>query len=285
MNASDPPLVSCLCVTRNKPDKLRRAIACFAAQTYAKKELVIVYETDDAATIGALESYRGRDDILLIGVDVTPKRTLGELRNLSIERCRGQYFCQWDDDDWYHVDRVADQLQAVQRYHQSACILTNWVIFDSSRGRAFFSSYRLWEGSILCRTESVASKIAYPALPRMEDGFFVHDLVEQSRVYPLSRPELYIYDVHATNTWSKGHFELLFSLSQPLSPYSSSVVGSIMAGECGPEEGSRWMSSAELLGELTYFYVNGFTQTRKQLERYRQRSLASGAPEATGVVK
>lgn len=48
---------------------------------------------------------------------------------------------------------------------------------------------------------------------------------------------------------------------------------------------SRWMSSAELLGELTYFYVNGFTQTRKQLERYRQKSLATRLGAVTGVVK
>jgi hypothetical protein len=118
----------------------------------------------------------------------------------------------------------------------------------------------------------------------MEDGFFVNALVEQSRVYPLSRPELYIYEAHAANTWARSHFNLLFSLSQPLSPKASRTVGEIMTGEYSALEASRWMSSKELLGELTYFYVNNFTQSDRQLEQYRQSMLArASAPDKGGL--
>jgi hypothetical protein len=47
-----------------------------------------------------------------------------------------------------------------------------------------------------------------------------------------------------------------------------------MKGELSVVEASKWMSSKELLGELTYFYVNNFTQSNRQLERYRQSMLA-----------
>lgn len=273
MSSRAEPLVSCICVTRNKPAKLRRAINCFKAQTYINKELVILYETDDSATHRALGAYDGDTEIAGIGVDVAPKKTLGELRNLAIEHSRGEYFCQWDDDDWYHTSRITEQLRGVMTSHQSASILTNWVMFDSLRERAYFSSYRLWEGSILCRKDVLALGISYPSMPRMEDGFFINELVEKSRVYPMPRPELYIYEVHAANTWNQKHFELLFALAQPLSPQASAMVARIMAGEPNPAEASQWMSSRELLGELTYFYVNNFTHTNRQLEQYRKAML------------
>jgi hypothetical protein len=61
-------------------------------------------------------------------------------------------------------------------------------------------------------------------------------------------------------------------------PNGLRAAASIMAGECGPEEGSDWMSSRELLGGLTYFYVNNFTHTNKQLEQYRCQMLSIHHP-------
>jgi hypothetical protein len=171
-------------------------------------------------------------------------------------------------------------MAAILENHQLSCLLTNWIIFDSQRRRAYFSSFRLWEGSLLCARASVLDNgLSYPHLPRMEDGFFINTLIEQSRVFPLSRPELYIYEAHATNTWSRKHFDLLFSLSQPLSPVASEIVAQIMDGKYSVGEASAWMSSKALLGELTYFYVNNFTHSNRQLERYRQ-SMAVETPSS-----
>ena len=45
-----PPLISCLCVTRNRVAMLRRAVNCFLDQIYSPRELVVLYESDDSAT-------------------------------------------------------------------------------------------------------------------------------------------------------------------------------------------------------------------------------------------
>lgn len=85
MTTATPPLVSCLCVTRHKPQKLRRAVACFIAQSYPNKELVIVYETDDRATMTLLEEYAGRDGIRCLAVDVQePRVSAGASRALRV---------------------------------------------------------------------------------------------------------------------------------------------------------------------------------------------------------
>ena len=55
------PLISCLCVTRARVPLLKRAVACFHAQTYPQKELVLLYEHDDretAAFIDTLDPHR-----------------------------------------------------------------------------------------------------------------------------------------------------------------------------------------------------------------------------------
>ena len=69
------PLISCICVTREKPSLLKRAIDCFLAQTYPNKELVILYEDDDYATeelVGA--GFPDNSSIRLSKVPAYPKK-------------------------------------------------------------------------------------------------------------------------------------------------------------------------------------------------------------------
>jgi hypothetical protein len=79
-----------------------------------------------------------------------------------VRECRGVFFCQWDDDDWYHVNRITVQMEAVLRYVHPVAMMTNWLLFDDSTGQAYFSSIRLWEGSILCKKELVNAQLNYP---------------------------------------------------------------------------------------------------------------------------
>lgn len=50
------PSVTCLCVTRGKPEMLKRAVKCFRDQQYPNKQLVVVYKVDDTSTWKLLES-------------------------------------------------------------------------------------------------------------------------------------------------------------------------------------------------------------------------------------
>ena len=48
MNA-EAPLVTCVCLTRNRREFLPRAIECFLAQTYEPRELLVL--NDDKITV------------------------------------------------------------------------------------------------------------------------------------------------------------------------------------------------------------------------------------------
>jgi len=254
-DGNDEPLVSCLCVTRGKPDKLRRAIDCFLAQTYECRQLVIVFEDDDFPTRRVVKEVESRFPRHVVSMEVParPKLTLGQLRNVAVSLADGEYFCQWDDDDWYHDQRVANQLAAARSSGRPACLLTNWLIFDEIKRQAYFSHFRLWEGTILCRRDVLDEQLRYPSLPRAEDYLFTNLLVERGHVFPLAAAGMYIYTVHTKNTWSRDHFETMFSCSQRLSSEATMLIEDILNGRYSVADASRLLRSGRVLNQLSYF--------------------------------
>lgn len=89
------PRITAFCPTLNRPDLLPRMIACFEAQSYANRELVII---DDG---GQYENQKG-DRWELVSV---PRRfrSLGEKNNAAMAMASpdSSILCKADDDDWY----------------------------------------------------------------------------------------------------------------------------------------------------------------------------------------
>src|SRR5688572_18686998 len=95
------PLISCLCITERRVHFLKGAVSCFLSQTYPNKELVVVHKEDDHDTLDYITSLNNQT-IRSVAIPPGQHKTLGERRNFSIMAAEGEYFCQWDDDDWYH---------------------------------------------------------------------------------------------------------------------------------------------------------------------------------------
>lgn len=248
------PKVSCLCVTRSRPIKLKRAINCFLSQSYPNKELIVVSEDDDDDTLSVMSRY-AHPDIQHIIVAANPKQMLGDLRNVAIQMATGRYFCQWDDDDWYHCERLVKQVSCVIENYQAGSILTNWLIYDEQNSHAYFSIVRWWEGSILFDKRVLASEgLKYPSLAREEDSVFVQKLINKSRVYPLVSAPIYIYTVHGQNTWQPDHFNDSFRRSQKLSPSASRLIGEVLEERYSNQRSSALLWDSELLEEINFLY-------------------------------
>ncbi len=248
------PLISCLCVTRKRVDRLKRAVSCFLSQTYVNKELLVIVEDDDVETVAYLQTLN-HSNIRYQVLKREPKMTLGELRNLAIDKSQGEYFCQWDDDDWYHCERLARQVAAaIDNYHPGS-ILTNWLIFDESNKQAYFSWIRWWEGSILFKKDVlITKKISYPAIEKGEDTFFIQSIINKSRVYPMISPPIYIYTYHGKNTWDRSQFETNFKMSQKLSIKTSLLINEILEGHYTNEQSSALLFAPELQEEINFFH-------------------------------
>ncbi len=267
------PLVSCLCVTRGRVELLKRAVACFLQQTYIPRELVIVYDADDVATrdfAGGLDSPW----IRRVEAPATPKLPLGAARNLAIASSRGPFIAQWDDDDWYAPNRLAAQMDALQRGGKPGCVLQRLTLFDMATEKAHVSHRRCWEGSLVARRDSVPS---YPELPRAEDTPVVTRMFEQGMLALLDAPELYVYVYHGTNTWDRGHWDhFLLRWSRPLPEMVRRQVMVSLGGNDSAEWARRRIAaSAAAVSKRTWIdkarkWITGILPITNQQDPYHE---------------
>jgi glycosyltransferase involved in cell wall biosynthesis len=196
-------------VTRDRAGLARRAVACLAAQTWPRLELVVVSDGGDGddAYSPILEDVSARLSVRHVRLgDAKADRRLGELRNVALDEARGDLLVQWDDDEWYHPDRIARQVAALG--DAAGVILhTTLVHVDSPelRGRAFRGACTGGTpGTILHRR----TPARYPNLPRAEDTHFLRQLKRRGGVRLLG-PEsshLFIRCYHGRNTWDARQF-------------------------------------------------------------------------------
>ena len=195
----DLPKISCLCVTKNKEHILRESIISYQNQIYKNKELIVLYEDDNKYMDGIIKNFNSKD-IKYIKISTENKKSLGELRNISIKESSGEYVCQWDDDDWYHPLRVWEQFRHMKLNNKKGSILSSWMVYDNVKDN-LLECKRLsllgWEGSFLYEKSSLQH--LYPSIARGEDTVFIEKI--ESDLAVLYKPELYVYRVHSNNTW------------------------------------------------------------------------------------
>ena len=213
----DLPLISCLTVTADRLTLLKEAIACFAAQTYPKRELVIAVPGSDRyyqAIIDHLE-HAGARDIRVVYIG--PGVSLGAARNLTVDTARGAYVCQWDDDDLYHPERLRIQYEALANAGADACFLTDLLQFYSDDLSLYWldwsgfgsagSEKTMLPGSMLVRKDP---RLRYPEAGYNslagEDNEYRAQVFSRYQCVGLSGyGYLYLYRYHGRNIYGRDH--------------------------------------------------------------------------------
>ena len=128
-------------LTADRPEYARRAVECFRAQTYPLKRLIIWETTVDpncgfgrnhgyvwdgtdgmgCAWISVYhrcltrsESLIGSSGRVIYRAKDVPGAPIGTLRNLANERSNTDILIHWDDDDYSHPNRIAEQVALLQ---------------------------------------------------------------------------------------------------------------------------------------------------------------------------
>ena len=179
------PIVSALCVT-NRPkcaDWLRWNVQ---RQTYPRLDVVIVDGSGTAGVHGprdfiwpvdrheGLDAHAGR----LIRAPAT--LSCGELRNVAMLHARGEYFVWFDDDDWYHPERVEWLVDAIE---MTGSLWLGWgcgYLMDLAWQRSTFfeprvTPKRVINGGAIYRTAECV-KVAYDARPAASDARWLRAL-------------------------------------------------------------------------------------------------------------
>ncbi len=227
---------------------LLRVIHCFLHQSYPAKELIIVYEDDDVATHTLLQETPLSGDIRPVCVPRSSAVKLGELRNISIRHAAGEFICQWDDDDWYHPERLSAQYKALMFSGKDGCIMTQWTLWNAVDRKAYLSNIRTWEGSILCRKSRMLEE-GYVNMHAGEDSATIVSLLQKDLLHLLTdQPQLYVYSYHGHNTWNWPHWKEIFECSTQFPRNASRIIDDIMSGKVGPVESGRFLT------DLVSFY-------------------------------
>lgn len=227
------PSISCLCVTHDRVPLLRGAVACFQAQGWPSRELLILHEPGDHATAAyasSLDDARIRTIVFPSG----PRITLGEKRNIALAAASGEYIATWDDDDWSSPSRLAAQMEALMQSGAPACTLRNLFVFDTVGGRAYLSKSRPWEPTLVALR---AAMPPYPAVATGEDFPAVEAFSLEGRLVVLPQPQLYIYNFHGRNTVSRVHIRRnILAHARPLDAEGCRLVAGALRrpGSPGP---------------------------------------------------
>jgi glycosyltransferase involved in cell wall biosynthesis len=211
-------LISCICITNNRPALLQRSIRCYLMQTYHSKQLVVSYPTDDIESALLLKNFRDLSALNLIEIKRPSDESLGTARNNAIYKCEGKYICIWDDDDWHHQDRLNVQLHSIvdNKSNYVGSILNRIILYDGTKDQAYLSFAYHWDGTLLCRKE-VLFQNQYADRNKAEDTQVIPFLVNRNMIsFIEEQPFLYIYVYHGGNTWNYQHFQIFINQSFPL---------------------------------------------------------------------
>jgi len=205
-------VISCLTVTKaGRLEQLKLAVQCFSRQTCAGREMVIVHDGDEAYA-GKLEQLLERfpgEKFRVVPAD--PGKSLGELRNLSVEAATGELVCQWDDDDLYHPDRLAQQYRCLTERNADFCFMTDQLHWFQNTAEFFWDDWNvetypmnLIQGTLMGRRSMMPR---YPALPQGEDTPLLLSIHNNgAKLTDLGgHGYLYIYTYSGTNVWDFSH--------------------------------------------------------------------------------
>jgi hypothetical protein len=134
-----------------------QAVACYNSQTYTGGLRLLTLPADPARTIGAMRNYANS---LLTDCDIV---------------------CHWDDDDWSHENRIAEQVALLQAT-RADCVGYNQMLFWDARSGENNRTpidHEAWEyinpnpryalGTSLCYWRKEWESLSFPDLQHGED--------------------------------------------------------------------------------------------------------------------
>lgn len=197
------PLVSCIMPTRDRRRFVPRAIACFLAQDYPERELVIVDDGVDSVADLVPADHRFN----YIRLDSAPL-TVGAKRNLAIQHSGGTLIAHWDDDDWSAPSRLRRQVQPLLDSNAEASGLRRMLFVDDATGEVWLYEYpsteqRPWliGGSLVYR-RAFWESTPFAAIQVGEDTRFLLGRTAP-RLFEVADLNLYVATIHARNTSAK----------------------------------------------------------------------------------
>ena len=200
------PHVSVVLTTRDRPRFLAIALRCYAAQTYANRELIVVDDgLDFPVDEQAVRDLGGR-------VVRQPKgSTIGAKLNAGIAVARGPLCQKMDDDDWYAAHFLETMVNCRLRAQSDYCAPTMtfvmpFLFFELSTWEVRRSIPNNVPGATLMFDRDDWRERPFRNLPQDEDVWYFHDHRRLGRAYtPVDDIEIFLAVRHHGALGDRGH--------------------------------------------------------------------------------
>ena len=198
--------VSCLIVTADRKELLKRSLHSYKNQTHQNKEVVIV-DNGHESVEDLLHDFDS-NEVKYIRIEPSPENILGDLRNISLEHASGDFLTCWDDDDWFHPERIEIELKALKQGYDACCLTGNLFHIDTEEFIDHPYRGALTNGSPSSIMHRKNDSIRYPSLQREEDTVYLDKWRKQKKYtsLDLSYSYLFVRVFHGTNVSGKKHF-------------------------------------------------------------------------------
>ncbi|MCP4214122.1 MAG: glycosyltransferase [bacterium] len=199
------PLVSCIMPTSDRPLFVPGAIRYFLRQDYPNKELIILDDGQNKieAQIPSHPNIRY--------FTLKKKLTVGEKRNIAIEKSRGDVIMHWDDDDYYADCRISYQVRELINGKADLCALIPGVYYDINKNTFWLCRRdlheRFYHGGIIGGSMAYKKEIwkrgpkFSPLAEVAEDALFLKQLPRKTKILKIPNQLHLIYIRHTQNTW------------------------------------------------------------------------------------
>lgn len=184
-------IVTCLCITKNRRQWLPRAIAYYQAQSYPRRELLIVADGESVVDLIPHDP-----SIRLIH----EAGNIGTKRNLGCQEARGSIVLHWDDDDRSAPERIADQ---VARLEASGKAVTGYWSMLFTDGRQWWEYRRAKDyvlGTSLAYLQSWWKAHPFENVPLGEDSAFVGIAAKHKQLVAAEAGGMMVATIHRGNT-------------------------------------------------------------------------------------
>lgn len=198
--------VSCLIVTADRKRLLRRSLESYKNQSHRNREIVII--DNGVEPVDDLLQDFNSEEVVYVKIEPSPDNILGELRNISLEHAKGDYMICWDDDDWFHPDRIKIQLDALKDGFDACCLEGNLFHINADEYSEYPYIGSLPGGSPSSIIHRRDDNIKYPSMNREEDTVYLNEwkMKKRYRQLDLSYSYLFVRVFHGTNVSGKRHF-------------------------------------------------------------------------------
>ena len=123
-------LVSVIVPTYNRSGMLKRAVASVLGQTHQHFEIIIIADGCNDDTKSVIEQF---EDKRIRSIIVHENVGGAQARNIGIDAAKGNYIAFLDDDDEWVSEKVSKQIEAFQKYADTAIVSTNHFVAECER--------------------------------------------------------------------------------------------------------------------------------------------------------